>query len=42
MGFVECDWSIKPGGVELSLIFDAGVHLQNLSDGHGGIRRGRK
>lgn len=33
---------VEPGGVELSLVLDAGVHLEHLSDGHGGVGGGRQ
>ena len=29
--------SVEPGRVELRLVPDAGVHLQHLPDGHGGV-----
>lgn len=34
--------SVEPGGVELRLLLDAGVQLEHLSDGHGGIGGGRQ
>ena len=34
--------SVEPGRVELRLVPDAGVHLQHLPDGHGGVRGGRQ
>ena len=33
---------VEPDGVELGLVLDAGVHLEHLSDGHGGIGGGRQ
>lgn len=34
--------SVKPGGVELRLFLDAGVQLEDLSDCHRSVGRGRQ